>query len=349
MVIEGQLLGLDVGQSHLTAVRLVERENDEGEPLLEAVTVGEVGLPRGTLDAGGHLKNSELLTEAVRSLRKHYKVKGQTVMAVSGAALSIQPVQRPGSLSPEQLESGIRLEIEAGLPYRGAAHISYEVLRKSEDADGMTDLLAVAVHRAVPIALARAVNAGGLRVVDILPEPLVLPRALNLSSTATEILLTVGLLSSSVIVVRNGRVSYAQSMPIGADHFTQALAVDGMPLHEAERWKREHSLVAPREGLDPFERERARLRATADRFVESLYQLIAYATSEAGAGGINRLLLCGGGSQLSGLLAHLNMSLGVPVELAEPSPQLLVSDPEQFPRQALAYALAMVPADEVGS
>jgi len=152
-----------------------------------------------------------------------------------------------------------------------------------------------------------------------------------------------------VMLLHDGILSYAQTIPVGADHFTGALTVTGMNPAEAERWKRTHSLVAPAGEADPYPAQRAALSGAADNLVEAVYQVLTYEQSEGVAGGIRRLLLCGGGAQLSGLPAYLNHSLGLAVEIAEPREGLQVSDLERFPRQALSYALALSEAEEGSS
>lgn len=349
MAIDGQIVGLDIGQSHITAVRLAQRDTEDGV-VLEPIMVEEMGLPRETLDYQGRLVRPHIVLDAVKTLRKKHKLKNYpTVLGLSGGALSIQPVVHPASLQGEDLMSAIALEIEPGLPYRDHAHIDYQEIRSNlnEDGTGTVELLTVAVDRYVPITLARAVNAAGLQVVDILAEPCVLHRAADLSPDQTEVLLAIGMMSSSMMLIREGRVHVAQSIPFGAEHFTQALVRQGLSPAEAERWKHTHSLVSPDPEKDPDAELRVALQSTVDSFLENLFTLIQHAANESDSG-INRLVLAGGGAKLSGLLGYLNNSLALPVELIRPSRELLLpDDTEDFPRQAFAYALAMTDSAEV--
>jgi len=350
MPLDGQYLGLDIGQSHITAVRLIERASEEGGLQIEPLLVAEIGLPRGTFNQDGELRRPELVTDAVKQLRKTHKIKTKdTLLALSGAALTINPAQRPAALDDDQIRDSIAYEIGAALPYEmEAAHIDYQEVRRGSGEGAQLELLTVAVHRRVPTLLARAVTAAGLRVRDVLAEPLILPRALNLSQDGTEVLLTIGMLSSTLMVIRGGKVAYAQSMNWGADHFTRQLIEQaGMDPATAERWKRTHSLIAPSATSDPYAKARAALRAIADKYVEELYGMIAYARSEGGATSVRRLVVAGGGAQLSGLLLHLKDSLNIPVELVEPAEGLIVEDRDAFPRQALAYALAMTTPEDL--
>lgn len=338
MALSGNMIGLDIGQSHVTATRIAQ--DDDG--IIATLQLGEVGLPRSTFDASGMLQRPEVITEAVKLLKSDFGIKGKkALVAVGGSALSIQPVQRPNNLWGQPLENSIRLEIEPGLPYdREQAQVSFRELSRDEKEGGSVSLLAVAVRSDLPVALASAVRKGGLQAEDVLPGPAVLPLAIQ-SGEGAEILLAIGMLSSSVLLLHDGNLTYAQTIPMGSDHFTGALASTGLSPAEAERWKRTHSLVAPAGEADPYPQQRAALSAAADNLVEAVYQVLSYDQSEGTASGIRRLLLSGGGAQLSGLPAYLNRSLGLPVELAEPREGLQVSEPDRFPRHALSYALAL--------
>lgn len=336
------MIGLDVGQSQVTAVRIAQ--DDDGT--ISTLELGQVGLPRSTFDASGMLQRPEVVTQAVKLLRSEAGIKGKkAIVSVGGAALAIQPMERPNNLFGDVLSSSVRLELEPGLPYeRDLAHISFRELHRDESENGKVELLAVAVRSDLPVALSAAIKKGGLQAQDIVPGPAVLPLAIQ-SGEGAEILLAIGMLSSSVLLLNDGQLRYAQTIPLGADHFTGALTTTGLTPPEAERWKRTHSLVAPGGDVDPHPDQRAALAAAADNLVEAVYQVITYDQSEGTAEGVRRLLLTGGGAQLSGLPSYLNRSLGLPVEIAEPSHGLQVEDPDQFSRYAMAYALGLSEAE----
>lgn len=336
MGLSGNMLGLDVGQSHITAVKL--GQDDDGT--ISALELGEVGLPRSTFDATGMLQRPEVLTQAVKMIKGQVKGK-KAIVSIGGAALTIQPVERPNNLFGDMLRNSVRLELEPGLPYdRHLAHITFRELSRDPGENGTVKMLSVAVRSDLPTAIAAAVKKGGLQVQDIVPGPAVLPLAIE-SGEGAEILLAIGMLSSSVLLLNDGSLSYAQTIPLGADHFTGALTSTGLTPPEAERWKRTHSLVAPQGDADPYPEQRAALAAAADNLVEAVYQVITYDQSEGTKQGIRRLLLSGGGARLSGLGSYLNRSLGLPVEMAEPRPGLQVTERDGFARQAMAYALGL--------
>lgn len=335
--IDSDSLGIDIGQSHITAVRLVQQEDR-----IQTLGVYEIGLPQGTLTPEGRLAQPAVITKGLKELLKQIKPKAKRVyIAINGAQLAIQPMKRPRNLEGDALNSSVRLEIEPSLPYdREYAHISYTVLGALDDGETMR-VLTVACHEDVPVELMRAIQSAGLAAEDIEPAPCVLPRSIDVGcdEKQSDLLLSIGMLTSSVSIVRGGVTQYAQSLGLGADNFTQALVELGYDQTEAESWKRQHSLIAP-EHSDPYPDERAALQGVADNLVEGLYQLLSY---EDQGEHPTRLVICGGGAQLSGLRAHLRSSLGMPVEIAEPTEGLDVNNPDLFARHALAYALAMHP------
>lgn len=338
MAVSGNLIGLDVGQSHVTAVRLAGDRDGTLTPL----QVLEVGLPRSTFDANGKLLRGEVIADAIKQLRTVKGLKGKkAVISLPGSLLSIQPLSRPNHLWGDELEGSVKIEIEPGLPYdREQAHITAREISRDTSEGGMVKLLSVAVNRDVPLSLIDAVKRGGLQVVDVLPAPVVLPRAVQ-SLPGIEVLVDIGMLSSTVVSMQEGQVEYAHTIPLGSDHFTGALVQAGFQPDEAERWKKTHSLIAPKGKQDPFPDQRAALRGAADGLIEAVYQVMTYDTSEGAAQGVNRVLLSGGGSNLSGLKGYLGSTLGLPVEIAEPHPMLHGVDLDKFSHQALALALAM--------
>lgn len=343
MGLSGNTIGLDVGQSHITAARVAQ--DDDGT--FTTLQLAEVGLPRSTFDASGMLQRPEVVAQAVKTLKSEAGLKGKkAILSIGGAALTIQPISRPNNLFGEILENSVRLELEPGLPYeRDLAHISFRELSRDDNENGKVELLSVAVRSDLPTALMAAVRKGGLQAQDVVPGPAVLPLAIQ-SGEGAEILLSIGMLSSSILLLNDGKLMYAQTIPLGSDHFTGALTTTGLTPPEAERWKRTHSLVAPQGEGDPHPEQRAALAAAADNLVEAVYQVITYDQSEGTAQGVRRLLMLGGGAQLSGLSSYLNRSLGLPVELAEPRQGLQVEEPDQFPRHALAYALGLCEMEE---
>jgi len=340
----GNLIGLDIGQSHITASRLAG--DDDGT--LRPLQIVEVGLPRGTFDNHGKVVREDLIVEAIKHLRSYRGLKGKkAVLAVPGSMLSIQPVVRPNSLWGEELISSVKLELEPGLPYdRDLAHIASKELSRDTSEGGVARLLTVAVNKTFPQDMIELVKKGGLQVVEILPAPIVLPRSVQHES-GNEVLLDIGMLSSSVMNISGGQVHYAQTISLGSDHFTGALVDSGFEPDEAERWKKTHSLVAPEGKSDPYPDQRSALRNAADSLAEAVYQVMNYDASEGTASGISRLVLSGGGSMLSGLGGYLSSSLGLPVEIAEPHPMLRGIEQKNFPRLALSLALAMTDENDL--
>lgn len=327
------LVGLDIGRSHITAARLLL----DADGCLKTLVLGEIGLPRGVVDEAGEIVDPDQVAAALRALWKRHRFRSRrVVVGVTGSALTVAPMAR-AQMGLEELASSVTLEIGASLPFpTSEAQIAMRVVDE-DHVQGMVRLVVVACRAEAARAIVRACKAAQLQVVDIEPEPWVLPRVVDVGQGGSELMLNIGMHTSTVGLVTAGVLRYAHSLPMGADHFTRALVDCGYEELEAERFKRSHSLIAP-ERSDPYPTERAALRACTDAYIEALYQVLSSDVSDQQ---VERLVLSGGGARLSGLMAYLNRELALPVELAEPREGVVVEEAGSFTRTALAYALAM--------
>lgn len=332
-------IGVDVGSSHVSAVRLVRKGGK-----LMPVAVVEAGLPRGTLAADGQLQHPEHLTSALQMVRKHARLRSRTAhMAIPTGGVFLQTMVRK-RMSAADLAESIKLDVEPGLPYRGDAVVSYDTLGITEEK--RVEVLVVACPAESPRRLTQAAYDAGLKVADVFCEATVLPAAIDAGNGEhSDLLLHIGALSTTAVIVHRGKVRFASSMPIGGQHFTDALVECGYAPAEAEQFKRRHSLVAP-DVDDPHAAEHAAMQTVANHLSESVYQLLTYEASETNEPPA-RILLSGGGALLHGIEAHFNMMLDMPVQRAEPHPDLEGVDPDLFCRQALAYSLAMTAREDI--
>lgn len=334
--LQSEIVGVDIGQSHVTAVRLVARAG-----AIHPIVIGEVGLPREAISMGGKVESPETLTEALKLLWKTYKPESKRIrVAVPNAALTFQPMNRPGNLSPEEIAESVRLEMQPLLPYPDKeTQLAHYVVGQTPSGD--LRVLSMATHSEITDLIGRAAGKAGLALDAIEPSAYTLARAADVGrqTTSAEMLLHLGLNSSVVIVIAGGYPQYAQSLSIGGEDFTAELLELGYPDMEAELFKRTNSLVGTQVD-DPHQAEREALLNAANQLVESVYEVMTYANADLGLP-ISRVVLSGGSARLSGLLAHINATLGCPCELVAPRPELHLTDPAAFCRQLPAFSLCL--------
>jgi type IV pilus assembly protein PilM len=338
MQINGEVIGLDIGREHISAVTLLQ----EGEEV-STVGVAEIGLPQGVWSVEGRLQEPAILIRALKNLRKNIKPRPKRAyLAIDAQQLLLQPTTKPRKLEKDEIAAAVRFDLEPSLPYDPEeAQISYSILGPEADDEDLLRVLAVACDRSVPIELIRAAQSAGFQVEDIEPGPCIIARSIQVGQHEwPELLVDIGQTASSAVVVCNQLCEYAQSLTFGGEQLSQAIAtVSEQTVAQAEQWKKRHSLIAPAE--DPFEKQRNAMVQWADNLTEAIYEVLSYQAQRDPA---RRVILCGGASRLDGLLAHINQSLGVPVEQAEPIEGLKVQDEERFSELTQAYALALHPA-----
>lgn len=343
MELNAEVVALDIGASHVTAIRIVPEEDKVG-----TVGVWKVGLPPNVWDENGNLENADMLTKAIKLLKKRITPKAKRVyISISNQNLLLQPVQKPSRLESQEIANAVRYDIMQSLPYDDEhAQVSYNVLGRDPNNEEMLRILAISCHKDVPVNLMRAVQAAGLEVEDIEPEPCIMNRSIKVGENQwAELLVSIGKKSTSAMVISNKNCEYAQGIHLGGEHLTEMIAqAGGKSLAEAEQFKRRHSLIGPNQN-DPFEKERAAMKKWADRLVEAVYGVLTYQEQHNPA---RRVVLTGGGSKFDGLKGYMTDVLGIPIEYAEPIEELQIEEDKEpeFLNLSTAYALALHPVNK---
>jgi len=206
--------------------------------------------------------------------------------------------------------------------------------------------------------LIAAVNRAGVRVDDVVLEPLAAAQA-SLTQDERELgccLLDIGGGTTELLVYGGGVVRHTAAIPVGGDHFTNDLAVGlRTPIPEAERIKRQHA-CAWRELLsEDYAIEIASVgdrppravfaRALSEIVEPRAQELLALVRDELRRAGLDTLIpaglgLAGGGSRLRGLVELAERMFALPVRLA--APRGLAGMPEEISQPEYATAAGLL-------
>ena len=131
------------------------------------------------------------------------------------------------------------------------------------------------------------------------------------------LILDIGAGKSTAILARERHLFMVRSIGVGGDAFTLSIAdALGVPFAEAERLKlafsagKEEVAVREKAILSAIQGPLARLQREIDVTIGSAHTLLK-------GEGIERVLICGGGSRLPGVTQYLSSKLGCSVELLE--------------------------------
>lgn len=311
------IVGIDIGS---VSVRGVEMKNaDKPKPIV--VNYAEVPIPEGSARRGEVLEAGTVAT-ALRRLwaAGGFKTK-DVVLGIGGPRVLSRDLTMPKA-PLARIKEALPFHVQELLPVPVAdALLDFYPISEENGENGpmINGLLVAAVKEAVSANIA-AVTQAGLRPLQVDLIPFALARALaprNGSSGVTAIV-SIGANTTNVVISHNGVPHFVRIIPSGGDDMTRTLATRlQVSLPQAEKIKREVGLGVG--GVRPDQRPAVEvIYETTGEMLTSIRNTINYYINSKPGIVLSRIILSGGGSQLSGLVRALGDLTGIPVVQADP-------------------------------
>lgn len=313
----GTVVGVDIGSA---SIRAVEVNGFDG-PRPQIVRYAEVALPMNSTRRGEVVETSTVVT----ALRRLWSTGGfktkDVVLGMGGARVFARDLSVPRA-SIVQIRESLPFIVQELLPVPVAdALLDFYPIGEADGDNGpqVSGLLVAAIKDAVNANVAAAIGAG-LRPVQVDLIPFAMTRALAPLRTARgrDVLVSIGANSTNVVVSENGVPQFVRILTNGSDDVTRAIAT-------RLQWSPDQAEAAKRAvGMGG-----AMMRAEDRPVLEIIYEVvgellagirstISYYASAHPAEPPQRILLSGGGAQMTGLPNALQELTGLPVQLAEP-------------------------------
>jgi type IV pilus assembly protein PilM len=217
---------------------------------------------------------------------------------------------------PWELEQDIPVPIDQ-------VYMDWQMIRENED---KLDVLVTATPRDYADMLIESLEIAGLIPVALELESQATARALikPQASGGAVLLADISAGMTSFVIVSNGNIlEYTSSIPIGGTAFTESIARDlGVSQNEAEKMKREKGLLSETKKGNI----RQALLPLLDNIVDEIKSVVRFYEEHAAPGqGIDCVLLCGGGSKLSGMGDYISARLNLGAD--KPIGRVLLGDP----------------------
>lgn len=298
--------GLDIGSSSIKLLEL------NGNAVSTAVMAAN---PTGRLGVDLIPAEYTALGEAIKKLFEENKIKNKKiVLAVPESLVFTRILSFPFMSSPE-LATAIRFEIEQVIPYPiDKLEISWEVLYKPNKpgSNEKMRVLAVAVPMKVSAGYVGLMDTLGIEIVRMENELLSLARSVFIGKDSTDVNLVVdiGFSTTKMVVCDNNQIYVNYVSPIAGMAFTKIISdVFKLPPAQAEEYKRAY-------GLDQTQFEGKLFQAVTpvlSTMVGDIKKVIASYLNSYPEKKIDRIVLCGGGAFLKGLIQHLVEQTGIEV------------------------------------
>ncbi len=335
-------LGVDFGA---TGVRVVEVSRQGGRPNVQRW---------GAVDFEEEVEDWSRVNavQIARSIRDVVKGKGMggpwVAHSVGGQAVAPQYFNFP-KITTEDLDEAVRIEIEAGLPFRlDEALVGHILFPEQESGDGKprTHGVAFAADGAFVESRLNVIRKAELEPFCVEPDATACANALlattDLSAEAGSMaILNVGHRYSSLALFNGDGTLLVRDVPWGGVHVTRSIAehLDVEP-EEAERLKRVHWQEGPEAAGKLTASMPEVLQSRAHELVDRVRDTLRYWSGERLVAELDRLFITGGGSQVRGLPELLSDGLNVPVKRWAPPMENGNKPAEDWPSQQYRMTVA---------
>jgi type IV pilus assembly protein PilM len=337
--------GLDIGSSSVKMVELNGKLNN-----LTLVSLGFENLPADTI-IDGQIMELNIVADVIQSVCANHQVTANNVVTgVSGHSVILKNIVLP-PMSREELEESIDWHAEEHIPYDLAdVSLDYEVTAETSES---TNVLIAACKKERIDNIKQAIQLAGKSPVIIDVDTFALQNCYEVNYNPTEddvvTLLNIGASTMNVNIVKGDRSLFTRDITVGGSQFTDVLQRSlGLNFQQAEAVKR--GVIDAVDGIEEKSIEPLMNNVTEIVAMEIQKTFDFYrATTEDNQTVVQKILISGGGSKLTGLAEELSQRLELPVEILDPFRNIKV-DTKKFdaeylseivPEMAVAVGLAV--------
>ena len=317
------LLGLDITTS---SVKLIELSMNGGQYRVESYAA-EATPPNSINEKA--IVDASAVGEAIKRAVKRSGARAKdAAVAISGDAAITKVIQMPRTLSENELEGQVEMQADQYIPFpMEEVSFDFEVIGPSEKDPDMLDVLLVATRSENVEQRVAACAAAGLtaKIVDV--EAFALENACRLlthqmpDGGLSRVIAVVdfGASSTTFSVLRDLKVIYTRDFAFGGQQLTEeVMRTYGLSMEEAGRAKKEGGLPGnyETEVLGPF---------IDDMCQQVSRSLQFYLASGSGRDQPEKILICGGCANISGVSDVISSRVGISAEKGDPLGQMKLS------------------------
>jgi type IV pilus assembly protein PilM len=345
----GTAVGLEIEAGSVAAA---EVKGENGSTVVTAS--GIAPLPAGAFREG-EITDPDSVANALKSLFSANKLSKQVRLGVANQRVVVRTMRLPVIEDPKEMEAAVRFQAEEQMPMPlDQAVLEHQVVGgvPAEEGQGAkVDVVVVAARRDMIASFVEPVRRAGLEPVGVDLSAFGMIRALGETVVVSENGSSETILYCNVGDVMNLAVARGRSClftrisNIGLETISGRLATERtLSIEHANQWLTHVGLEAPVETVegDPeiVSTSRRVLEEGADGMVDDLRLSLDYYGAQEAAIPVDRIVLCGPGSAIVGLVGRMEAGLGLPIASASPT-QLSSLPGDAAARLTLPFGLAL--------
>ncbi len=338
------MVGVDIGSSSVKAVELQGRGKD-----LQLLSLGFEALESDSV-VDGQIIELNAVSNAISNIFNEHKIKTTQVAAgVNGHSVIVKNIVLP-QMSEGELQESFAWHAEEHIPFDiSDVNLDYHVMDRSGDA---IHVLMAACKRDKVANLKQTIQLAGKQptIIDVDAFALQNCYELNYDPQPGQVvaLLNIGASTTNINILNGVRSVFTRDATFGGNQYTSLLQKElGLTFDQAESVKRGMPLPEGAEvrEVGPIMDTVSDILALEIQKTMDFYR----ATVEDGDSAVQKILVSGGGSKLTGLADFLARRFEVAVEMFDPFRKIKVDargfDPDYMreivPEMAIAVGLAL--------
>lgn len=338
------MVGVDIGSSSVKAVELQGRGKD-----LQLLSLGFEALEADSV-VDGQIIELNAVSNAISNIFNEHKIKTTQVAAgVNGHSVIVKNIVLP-QMSDGELQESFAWHAEEHIPFDiSDVNLDYHVMDRSGDA---IHVLMAACKRDKVANLKQTIQLAGKQpaIIDVDAFALQNCYELNYDPQPGQVvaLLNIGASTTNINILNGVRSVFTRDATFGGNQYTSLLQKElGLTFDQAESVKRGMPLPEGAEvrEVGPIMDTVSDILALEIQKTMDFYR----ATVEDGDSAVQKILVSGGGSKLTGLADFLARRFEVSVEMFDPFRKIKVDargfDPDYMreivPEMAIAVGLAL--------
>jgi len=345
--INSQSFGLDISDKFLRIIKLAKKKDN-----LVLESFGKTKISMGIVE-NGEIKNPKKLAIIIKETLKKVngeKIKTKYVTLSLPEEKSFLDILKIPILEKGEIEETIKFEIENYIPLGiEEVYFDFEKVKTKNNQKKYQEVLIAATPKKIVDPYLETLKQAGLRPLALEIECLSTVRALIKKSAKIDplLIIDIGEDKTSFIIFSGGSLRFTSTIPISSQILIVSISKNlKIKPDEAEYLKTREGLTGRK---DVFE---AMIPCLTDLTEQIKSHLGYYRSHSAGAKGakgskrLEKILICGSGANLKGLVNFLSSNLKIEVEIGNPWVNILKEDeikevPKLSFKESLGYTTAL--------
>lgn len=309
-----EVFGIDLSD---LSVKIMQLERDGKTEKVRSYAVADI--PAGYIEDGKIIEKDKVAAIIKESVKKAgpKKIKGNKVICSLPESKAFLRIVNIPKMDKEEAKEAIKWEMEANIPLPiDQVYFDWQFLEI--DSAQKQNVLTAAVSREIVDDFMDVLNKAGLEVYGLEIESIASARSLvpwTDSGQEGILIVDLGAQRTSFIMVEKGVTNFTSSIPFSSEGINDAISKGlNINLAEAEKTKISHGIEAGNDNP---------VFGVVKSLLENLVQEIErtldfYSGMSKENSAVGKVILCGGGSNLKGLVVYLSERLKKNVELGDP-------------------------------